>query len=132
MNIRAHTKSKKQVCRKIFILIGFPQKLRPTSGCQRLPLAERQPHRAAGVPDHSLEDAGFTLRGSKASHAECSECTAPCSAIVWEVFEREPLAELHLPHHSSWRSRQHGLPLCMCSGQTGNSGKSLLVPVGFA
>lgn len=70
-------------------------------------------------------------RMSKAPHPHCSEYTVPCSAIAREVFEREALAELHLPHHSSWRSKQGVLPLHTYGGQTANSGKSLLVPVGF-
>lgn len=60
----------------------------------------------------------------KAPHPDCSEGTALGGATVREVFQREPLAELHLPHHSSWRSRQGGLPLHIHRGQTA-SGKSL-------
>lgn len=71
-------------------------------------------------------------RMSKAPHPDCSECTAPCSAIAREMFKRETLADLHLSHHFSWRGSQGGLPLHRHSGKTANLGKSLLVPVGFA
>jgi len=57
-------------------------------------MAERQPHRAPGAPDRSVEDAGFTPGGCPRPHILTAVRTLPqCSATARAVFQ----VELHLP-----------------------------------
>ena len=61
-------------------------------------------------------------RMSEAPHTDCSEDTAPVQCHS----ESSVSGWTASAHHSRWRSRQVGLPLHIYSGQTTNSGKSLL------